>query len=287
MVSDNRRSILKLFLLALLPVVFAAQSAAAQQSKGEQRARSVPIYDNLDLASESSALEKRSEMAKKTDLKARAGKKGESSPVASSNPRREAQKSSAQTDQTDAQVDRSEQPVKQEKRIERSFTTGDPRLDQIIRSAGEKNGIDSRLIFSVMKQESGFNPRAVSYKGACGLMQLMPATARRFGVQNIFDIEENIHGGARYLRFLLDLFDGNVKLALAGYNAGEGAVIKYGYRIPPYAETQTYVSRIIEDYGSENEALLANKRSGDGEGLMPRIAVYVNEKGGVVFTTGY
>jgi soluble lytic murein transglycosylase-like protein len=100
------------------------------------------------------------------------------------------------------------------------------------------------LIYAVMHQESAFRPHAISPKGARGLMQLMPMTAARFGVRNIFDPRENIEGGARYMRFLLDMFDGDVHLALAGYNAGEGAVMKYGRAIPPYRETQEYVRRI-------------------------------------------
>jgi soluble lytic murein transglycosylase-like protein len=99
-----------------------------------------------------------------------------------------------------------------------------------------------------MHQESSFKSRAISPKGARGLMQLMPGTAMRFGVTNVFDPRQNIEGGARYLRFLLDRFDGDVNLALAGYNAGEGAVEKYGWRIPPYAETQEYVRRISRRY---------------------------------------
>jgi soluble lytic murein transglycosylase-like protein len=100
-----------------------------------------------------------------------------------------------------------------------------------------------------MHQESSFKSRAISPKGARGLMQLMPLTAARFGVTNIFDPRQNIEGGARYLRFLLDRFDGNINLALAGYNAGEGAVEKFGWRIPPYSETQEYVRRISRRYG--------------------------------------
>jgi soluble lytic murein transglycosylase-like protein len=99
-----------------------------------------------------------------------------------------------------------------------------------------------------MHQESTFKPRAMSYKGARGLMQLMPGTAQRFGVSNIWDPRQNIEGGTRYMRFLLDLFEGDVNLALAGYNAGEGAVMKYGYRVPPYSETQEYVRRISRRY---------------------------------------
>ena len=99
-----------------------------------------------------------------------------------------------------------------------------------------------------MHQESSFKTRAMSYKGARGLMQLMPPTAARFGVSNIWDPRQNIEGGARYMRFLLDLFAGDVRLALAGYNAGEGAVMKYGYQVPPYSETQEYVRRIGRRY---------------------------------------
>jgi soluble lytic murein transglycosylase-like protein len=127
-------------------------------------------------------------------------------------------------------------------------STNNKSVDALIETAAARNGIDKRLMMAVMKQESSFNPRATSYKGACGLMQLMPATAARFGVRNIYDPEQNIEGGARYLRFLLDTFGGSVELALAGYNAGEGAVMKYGNRIPPYAETQDYVRKISAHY---------------------------------------
>jgi soluble lytic murein transglycosylase-like protein len=127
-------------------------------------------------------------------------------------------------------------------------TTGNARIDEIIVVAATRHGIEPLLLYSVMHQESAFNSQAVSPKGARGLMQLMPATAARFGVKNIFDPEQNIHGAAQYLRFLLDLFDGNVSLALAGYNAGEGAVKKYGYEVPPYPETINYVRKIKRRY---------------------------------------
>jgi soluble lytic murein transglycosylase-like protein len=127
-------------------------------------------------------------------------------------------------------------------------TTGNARIDEIIVVAATRNGIEPLLLYSVMHQESAFNSQAVSPKGARGLMQLMPATAARFGVKNVFDPEQNIHGAAQYLRFLLDLFNGNVSLALAGYNAGEGAVKKYGYAIPPYRETINYVRKIKRRY---------------------------------------
>jgi hypothetical protein len=128
------------------------------------------------------------------------------------------------------------------------FSTGNQRLDEMITQSARRNGIDHRLILAVMKQESSFNTRALSYKGARGLMQLMPATASRFGVTDIYDPAQNIEGGARYLRFLLNTFNGNVELALAGYNAGEHAVYRYGNRIPPYRETQDYVRKISAHY---------------------------------------
>ncbi|MBO0860735.1 MAG: lytic transglycosylase domain-containing protein [Chloracidobacterium sp.] len=130
----------------------------------------------------------------------------------------------------------------------RGQTTGDARIDEIIVDAATQHGVEPLLLFSVMHQESAFNSGAISAKGARGLMQLMPATAARFGVKNIFDPKQNINGAAQYLRFLLDMFDGNVSLALAGYNAGEGAVRKYGNSVPPYPETINYVRKIRRRY---------------------------------------
>lgn len=129
-----------------------------------------------------------------------------------------------------------------------NFTTGDRRVDAFIVEAGARNGVDPMLLYSVMHQESGFKARALSNKGAAGLMQLMPGTATRFGVQNRYDPYQSVNGGARYIRFLLDFFGGSVPLALAGYNAGEGAVLKYGRQVPPYRETQEYVRRIMARY---------------------------------------
>ena len=129
-----------------------------------------------------------------------------------------------------------------------NFTTGDPAVDTMIVESSKRNSVDPLLIYSIMHQESSFKPRAMSHKGARGLMQLMPGTAARFGVNNIWDPKQNIEGGTRYMRFLLDLFGGDITLALAGYNAGEGAVMKYGYQVPPYNETQEYVRRIGRRY---------------------------------------
>jgi soluble lytic murein transglycosylase-like protein len=136
----------------------------------------------------------------------------------------------------------------------RHISSGNAAVDAIVYEAASQNGLDPCLIFSVMRAESGFNPAAVSPKGASGLMQLMPATASRFGVRNIFDARENIHAGSRYLRWLLDRFNGDLRLALAGYNAGEGAVEFYGLRIPPFLETQNYVRIIYARYSSIHAA---------------------------------
>lgn len=130
----------------------------------------------------------------------------------------------------------------------RGFTTGNAQVDGYIMDSATRHGLDPLLIYSVMHQESSFKQRAISHKGARGLMQLMPGTAARFGVTNIFDPKQNIDAGSRYMKWLLNRFEGNLSLALAGYNAGEGAVDKYGWRIPPYAETQEYVRRISRRY---------------------------------------
>ena len=146
----------------------------------------------------------------------------------------------------------------------RGYTTGSAQIDNYLLDSGTRNGIDPLLLYSIMHQESSFKSRAISPKGARGLMQLMPGTAIRYGVTNIFDPRQNIEGGARYVRFLLDRFDGDINLTLAGYNAGEGAVEKYGWRIPPYSETQEYVRRISRRYSllrDPNAALYATQVS--------------------------
>jgi soluble lytic murein transglycosylase-like protein len=122
------------------------------------------------------------------------------------------------------------------------------RFNSLIEAAAQTHGVDSALVHAVISAESGYNPTALSKAGARGLMQLMPATAQRYGVQNIMDPQENIHGGVKYLRDLLTMFSGNMELAVAAYNAGENAVIKYGHKIPPYAETVNYVPKVIGFY---------------------------------------
>jgi transglycosylase-like protein with SLT domain len=130
----------------------------------------------------------------------------------------------------------------------RGWSTGSGGLDRLIHLNGSKYNVDPYLIFLVMEQESHFNPRVVSPKGARGLMQLMPGTAARFGVRRPHDPAQNISGGTRYLRELLNRFNNRVDLVLASYNAGEGAVAKFGNRVPPYRETRNYVKKIAYRY---------------------------------------
>ncbi|MDQ5856859.1 MAG: lytic transglycosylase domain-containing protein [Acidobacteriota bacterium] len=119
--------------------------------------------------------------------------------------------------------------------------------DHLINQSASNHSLDPRLVKAVALVESGFNPSAISPKGARGLMQLMPATASRNGVNNVHDPAQNIAGGTRYLSHLLNLFDGNLEMSLAAYNAGEGAVARYG-GIPPYVETRDYVRRALTAY---------------------------------------
>jgi len=134
-------------------------------------------------------------------------------------------------------------------------TSGSIDLDWIIFRAGEKAGVDPRFIHAVIKQESRYDPKAVSYVGAKGLMQMMPATAQRFGLKDPFDAKTNVEAGTKYLKWLLKRFDGDVSLALAGYNAGEGSVDKYK-GVPPFSETQNYVKKIVATYGKTYHPVL-------------------------------
>jgi soluble lytic murein transglycosylase-like protein len=128
------------------------------------------------------------------------------------------------------------------------WSTGRAGLDSLIRQNGYKYNVDPYLIFLVMEQESHFNTRALSPKGARGLMQLMPGTAARFGARRPHDAAQNISAGTRYLRELLNRFNNRVDLVLASYNAGEGAVAKFGNKVPPYRETRNYVKKISYRY---------------------------------------
>jgi soluble lytic murein transglycosylase-like protein len=125
------------------------------------------------------------------------------------------------------------------------------RYRHLIDANAARYGLSAALLHAVIRTESAYKANALSHAGACGLMQLMPGTAARFGVNNVWDPAENIRGGSAYLSFLLDLFDGDLRLALAGYNAGENAVKKYDYQIPPYRETQDYVRKVLRHLAAE------------------------------------
>lgn len=122
-----------------------------------------------------------------------------------------------------------------------------PYMSAVITEASRKHGVDPRLVAAVARRESAFNPNAVSPVGAVGIMQLMPATARFLGCSNVYDVRENVFAGTRYLRTLLDTFNGDLDLTLAAYNAGPGAVQKYN-GVPPYRETRAYVASIRANY---------------------------------------
>jgi hypothetical protein len=132
-------------------------------------------------------------------------------------------------------------------------------IDEAVERIAAQHSLPAQLIHSVIKVESNYNPGATSPKGAQGLMQLIPSTARRFGVANVFNPLENIQGGARYLRYLLDLYAGDSKLALAAYNAGEGAVARYG-GVPPYRETQNYLVLVGKQLEHARQAETAKQR---------------------------
>lgn len=139
-----------------------------------------------------------------------------------------------------------------------AFKSGNWKLNrdaynETILAMATQKAVDPNLVRAVIHAESSYNPNAVSRTGAMGLMQLMPGTAARFGVGNAFNPEENIRGGVTYLRFLLDKFNGDIRLAAAGYNAGEGAVMKYG-GVPPYNETIHYVARVLDLHGQYSGA---------------------------------
>jgi len=132
----------------------------------------------------------------------------------------------------------------------------------IINTACSRFGVDPSLVHAIVKVESDFNPYALSRKGAMGLMQLMPQTADTMNVRNTFSPDENVEGGVKYLRYLLDRYEGNISLALAAYNAGETAVKKWG-TIPPFKETQDYVKKILQIY------------NGTGKTFAPRYTIYI------------
>ncbi len=141
------------------------------------------------------------------------------------------------------------------------------RFNALIEDAAYRHHLSVALVHSVISAESCYDPKAISRAGAVGLMQLMPGTARRYGVDDRYDPAQNLNGGTRYLRDLLNMFRGDLKLALAAYNAGENVVIRYGFAIPPYPETQQYVGKVLQNYNQnlsrfpERRAQPASSRS--------------------------
>jgi hypothetical protein len=163
-----------------------------------------------------------------------------------------------------------------------------PALRNLVDTISANHGVDPALVRAVIKTESNFNRFAVSNKGALGLMQLIPATGRRYGVRDFFDPQQNVDGGVRYLRFLLEKFNGNLDLSLAAYNAGENLVDRLG-RIPPIPETTTYVRRVRSLYKQKSAPLLtppvpAGAAKTASEPEPPRIFKAVDERGVVHFS---
>lgn len=172
---------------------------------------------------------------------------------------------------------------KQRKGHSKYLATPTPEISNLVEKSADNHQVDPKLVHAIIQVESGYNTQAVSRKGAEGLMQLIPATAERYGVQNTFNPRQNIEGGVSYLRYLLDLFKGNVPLTLAAYNAGENAVIKKG-GIPPYAETVDYVQRVTDLYNADpQEISLIRKFSEPQPATIYRM---VDARGVVHYTNG-
>jgi len=138
-------------------------------------------------------------------------------------------------------------------RISPAMLARSAEFDEIIDTAAEKASVEAALLRAVIVVESAFDPDAVSSRGARGLMQLMPATAKAYGASNVDDPAQNVHAGARYLRDLIDRYENDLSLVLAAYNAGETAVERHGRRVPPFAETRDYVPRVLRVYHSLRE----------------------------------
>lgn len=152
------------------------------------------------------------------------------------------------------------------------LTSGDAEIDRMIIETSAKHGVDPKLIFFVIKQESQFKVKARSHKAAQGLMQIIPATAERFDVEDPYDPQQNIECGVKYLRWLLKRFNGNVNLALAGYNAGEGNVEKSGNQVPDFKETKNYVAKITKNYGKTYHPVLPPEQARAEFGMSEEMA---------------
>jgi soluble lytic murein transglycosylase len=166
-------------------------------------------------------------------------------------------------------------------------TSSGEEFREMIERTASQHGIHPDLVFAVAAVESNFNSRAVSEKGAQGLMQLMPDTAARFGVADPFNPSENVLGGVRYMRYLLDLFKGDSRLALAAYNAGENVVLA-GRGVPPYPETRRYVEKVLKMFGGKKPLLVqaAQKRPPAARGATQPIRSYIDAAGVVHITDG-
>lgn len=158
-----------------------------------------------------------------------------------------------------------------------SQSTGRDRIQEMVSEAARRHSVDADLVHAIVRVESNYNPYATSNKGARGLMQLIPATARRFGVSNSYDPSANLDGGIRYLKYLMSMFHGDLRLSLAAYNAGEMAVTRNG-GIPPYRETQDYVRKISELYPLRTAAAAV------GVAPEPQIVRYLDASGVVHFS---
>jgi len=156
-----------------------------------------------------------------------------------------------------------------------------PEINDLVEQTASRHQIDPQLVHAIIKVESEYDPKAVSRKGAMGLMQLIPETAQRFGVQNAFNPQENIEGGVSYLKHLLGLFGGDLSLSLAAYNAGEGAVQRFG-GIPSFAETQDYVRKVTNIYQSGSPQSGTNAAGNKPQASA--IVRYVDERGGVHYS---
>lgn len=157
-----------------------------------------------------------------------------------------------------------------------SSKLGRPSLDRVIQQSASRHQVDPDLVRAIVRVESNFDPYAVSLRGAQGLMQLIPATAQRFGVRDAFDPRANLEGGVRYLRYLIDLYGGDLELALAAYNAGENAVSRYN-GVPPYRETRNYLRKISRIYPLDWPLDRQNREA-------PEIMKFVDSKGIVHFS---
>ncbi len=157
-------------------------------------------------------------------------------------------------------------------------------VDRLVTQAAAQKQVDPKLVHSIIQVESGYNPNAISRRGAMGLMQLIPGTAKRFGVENPFDPKQNIEGGVSYLKYLLEMFGGDVALSLAAYNAGENSVLQNG-GIPSFPETQDYVRKVSSLYGSDGVPMgKAQKSEQSPKAIIYR---YVDERGIVHYSNGY